>query len=100
MVDNDGGISKAYRRRWCIRKTLSIGVSEEPSNKETLEILRGIKAQYEAFHDVIITDQALEEAVFLSTRYITDRQLPDKAVDVLDEAASKVMLRVSSAPPN
>ncbi len=72
---------------------------EEPSNKETLEILKGIKAQYEAFHDVIITDQALEEAVFLSTRYITDRQLPDKAVDVLDEAASKVMLRVSAASP-
>ena len=68
---------------------------EQPSNEETLEILKGIKGRYEEFHNVVITDDALLEAVKLSTRFITDRQLPDKAVDVIDEAASKVMLRAS-----
>ncbi len=69
---------------------------EQPSDEETVAILRGIKGRYEEFHGVEITDEALHEAVRLSTRFITDRQLPDKAVDVIDEAASKVMLRVSS----
>ena len=62
---------------------------EQPSNEETLEILKGIKGRYEEFHNVVITDDALLEAVKLSTRFITDRQLPDKAVDVIDEAAFK-----------
>ena len=69
---------------------------EQPSDSETLDILKGIKGRYEEFHGVDITEEALSEAVKLSTRFITDRQLPDKAVDVIDEAASKVMLRVSS----
>ena len=69
---------------------------EQPSDEETLAILKGIKGRYEEFHGVDITEDALKEAVKLSTRFITDRQLPDKAVDVIDEAASKVMLRVSS----
>ena len=71
---------------------------EEPSAEESVEILRGIKERYEEFHDVTITDESLEEAVTLSTRYITDRQLPDKAVDLIDEAASKIMLKASRAP--
>ena len=71
---------------------------EEPSNEETLAILRGIKSRYEEFHNVTIEDEALEEAVLLSSRFITDRQLPDKAVDVIDEAAAKVMLRSGSTP--
>lgn len=71
---------------------------EQPSTEETIDILRGIKGRYEEYHGVEITDESLHEAVRLSTRFITDRQLPDKAVDVIDEAASKVMLRVSSAP--
>ncbi|RAP32823.1 ATP-dependent Clp protease ATP-binding subunit ClpC [Candidatus Marinamargulisbacteria bacterium SCGC AG-439-L15] len=71
---------------------------EEPSKEETFEILKGIKSQYEDFHQVIITEEALQEAVFLSERYITERQLPDKAVDVIDEAASRIMLRSSRAP--
>ncbi len=71
---------------------------EEPTAAQTLEILRGIRERYETFHEVKITDEALEEAVSLSNRYITDRQLPDKAVDVIDEAASRVMLKASYAP--
>ena len=71
---------------------------EEPSQEETLNILRGIKDSYESFHQVKITDEALKEAVFLSSRYIADRQLPDKAVDVIDEASSKVMLKASKLP--
>jgi len=71
---------------------------EEPSKEEALEILQGIRQRYEEFHEVTITDGALEEAVELSTRYITERFLPDKAVDVIDEAASKVMLQVSALP--
>lgn len=68
---------------------------EEPSKKQTIEILKGIKARYEAFHDVTILDEAIEDAVEMSSRFITDRFLPDKAVDVIDEAASKVMLDAS-----
>lgn len=65
---------------------------EEPSADETLQILRGIRSRYEDFHKVTITDEALEESVRLAQRYITDRSLPDKAVDVIDEAAAKVTL--------
>lgn len=71
---------------------------EEPSADETYLILQGIRSRYEDFHKVQITDNALREAVNLSMRYITDRQLPDKAVDLIDEAASRVMLRASSLP--
>ncbi len=71
----------------------------EPSPAEAVEILKGIRQRYEEFHEVKITDEALQEAVTLSTRYINDRCLPDKAVDLIDEAASKVMLRSSSLPP-
>lgn len=71
---------------------------DEPSKEEALEILEGIRQRYEEFHDVQITDKALYEAVELSTRYITERYLPDKAVDVIDEAASKVMLQGSNVP--
>lgn len=71
---------------------------EEPSPSETISILHGIRERYEVFHQVKITDAAIEAAVTLSTRYITGRFLPDKAVDVVDEAASKVMLRSSSIP--
>ena len=65
---------------------------EEPTEAETLEILRGLRPYYEEHHKVTITDDALSEAVHLSARYISDRFLPDKAIDVLDEAASKVRL--------
>lgn len=73
---------------------------EEPSEDQTLEILRGIKDKYEMHHQVQITDEALKAAVKLSARYIADRYLPDKAIDLLDEAASKVRLRAFTAPTN
>ncbi|MBP3886403.1 MAG: ATP-dependent Clp protease ATP-binding subunit, partial [Cellulosilyticum sp.] len=73
---------------------------EEPSEEETLEILRGIKDQYEMHHQVQITEEAIKAAVKLSTRYIADRYLPDKAIDLLDEAASKVRLRAFTSPAN
>ena len=71
----------------------------EPSQEETIEILKGLRPRYEAHHKVRITDEALRAAVDLSIRYINDRQLPDKAIDVIDEASSRVMLRHASPPP-
>ncbi len=70
----------------------------EPSESDALLILKGLKDKYEAHHKVIITDEALETAVKLSVRYISDRFLPDKAIDLIDEAAAKVRLSVSNAP--
>ena len=72
----------------------------EPSEEDALEILKGLRDRYEAFHKAKITDKALEAAVSLSSRYITDRFLPDKAIDVVDEAASKVRMKVFSAAPD
>lgn len=71
----------------------------EPTQEEALEILKGLKDKYEAHHKVKITEDALVAAVKLSTRYIGDRFLPDKAIDLIDEAASKVRLRAYVAPP-
>ncbi|MFH1387117.1 MAG: ATP-dependent Clp protease ATP-binding subunit [bacterium] len=71
----------------------------EPSTSETIEILKGLRSRYEDFHRVKITDEALVQAARLSARYISDRFLPDKAIDLIDEAASKVMLRSAGAPP-
>lgn len=71
---------------------------EEPDKEQCLEILKGLKEKYETHHKVIIGDDALEAAVQLSERYITDRNLPDKAIDVLDEACSKVSMRGYKVP--
>ena len=87
-IEDDGALERRFQ---------SVLV-EEPSKEDTVQILRGIKSRYEDFHNVTITDDALVEAVELATRYITDRFLPDKAVDVIDEAASKVMLMGSLIP--
>ena len=70
----------------------------EPSREETVEILKGIRDKYEAHHKVKITDEAIEAAVKMSSRYIGDRFLPDKAIDLIDEAASKVRLRAYTPP--
>lgn len=70
----------------------------EPSEEDTLLILKGLRDKYEAHHKVTITDEALSAAVKLSARYINDRFLPDKAIDLIDEAASKVRLTASAAP--
>lgn len=72
----------------------------EPSEEDALTILQGLRDRYEAFHNAKITDEALRAAVELSSRYIADRFLPDKAIDVMDEAASKVRMKVFSATPD
>ena len=73
---------------------------DEPSLEESTQILKGLRDRYEAHHRVSITDDAIDAAVKLSDRYITDRFLPDKAIDLIDEAASKVRLRSYTTPPN
>ena len=72
----------------------------EPTAEEALAILRGLRDRYEAHHKVRITDEALQAAVSLSDRYIADRFLPDKAVDLMDEAASRVRIQAFTAPPD
>lgn len=73
---------------------------DQPTPEEALEILKGLRDRYEAHHRVKITDEALDAAVKLSDRYISDRFLPDKAIDLIDEAGSRVRLRSHTAPPN
>ena len=73
---------------------------EEPSIEEAVEILRGLRDRYEAHHRVKITDEALRAAVELSDRYVTDRFLPDKAIDLVDEAGSRVRLQAYVPPPS
>lgn len=71
---------------------------EEPSIEDGIAILRGLKERYEIYHGVHITEGALHAAVMLSSRYITDRQLPDKAIDLIDEAASMIRMQIGSLP--
>ena len=71
---------------------------DEPSTEDTISILRGIKGRYEEHHRLTITDEALHSAAVLATRFIADRFLPDKAIDLVDEAASRVRIRASSTP--
>ena len=71
---------------------------DEPSEEDTIAILRGLKERYEIHHGVDITDSAIIAAAKLSQRYITDRQLPDKAIDLLDEAGSRIRMEIDSKP--
>ena len=71
---------------------------DEPSEEDTIAILRGLKERYEVHHGVQITDSAIIAAAKLSQRYITDRQLPDKAIDLVDEAASVIRMEIDSKP--
>lgn len=73
---------------------------DEPTLEESIQILAGLRDRYEAHHRVTIGDEAIEQAVKLSDRYISDRFLPDKAIDLIDEAGSRVRLRSYTAPPN
>jgi len=75
-------------------------IVEPPNKEEAVEILRGLRDRYEAHHRVQITEEALKAAVELSTRYISDRCLPDKAIDVIDEAGARVRLKSMTKPPN
>jgi ATP-dependent Clp protease ATP-binding subunit ClpC len=72
---------------------------EEPSVEDTIQILRGLRDRYEAHHRIRITDEAMEAAAELSSRYIQDRHLPDKAIDLIDEAASRLRIKTMAAPP-
>ena len=72
----------------------------EPSNEDTIKILEGIRDKYEAHHNVKITNEAIKAAVDLSSRYINDRFMPDKAIDLIDEAASKIRMKAYSEPDN
>jgi ATP-dependent Clp protease ATP-binding subunit ClpC len=72
---------------------------EEPTTDDTVEILRGLRDRYEAHHRCKITDEALESAAVLADRYIQDRHLPDKAIDLIDEAASRMRIKTMTAPP-
>ncbi len=73
---------------------------DEPSQEETVQILRGLRDRYEAHHRCTITDEALEAAANLADRYISERFLPDKAIDLIDEAASRMRIRTMTAPPS
>jgi ATP-dependent Clp protease ATP-binding subunit ClpC len=75
-------------------------VVEEPSTEETIAIIQGIKARYEEHHSLIISDEAVAAASELASRYVPDRFLPDKAIDLVDEAASRVRIKRSYAPPS
>tara|TARA_B100000029_G_scaffold515521_1_gene623051 strand:- start:4995 stop:7499 length:2505 start_codon:yes stop_codon:yes gene_type:complete len=75
-------------------------VVEEPTSEETIEILKGIRGRYEEHHNLHISDQALSAAAHLSSRYVSDRFLPDKAIDLIDEASSRVRIRRAATPPS
>ncbi|MCY4299210.1 MAG: ATP-dependent Clp protease ATP-binding subunit [Flavobacteriaceae bacterium] len=87
-IERDGALERRFQKI----------LVEEPSSEDTLEILKQIKARYEAHHSVIYTDQALTACVELSNRYMTERSLPDKAIDALDEAGSKVHISNIKVP--
>src|SRR5262245_37599896 len=87
-IEKDGALERRFQ-------TIIV---EPPSKAEALEILRGLRDRYEAHHRVKITDAALEQAIELATRYITGRFLPDKAIDVIDEAGARVRLKSMAAP--
>ncbi len=87
-IEKDAALERRFQ-------TVMVG---EPSKEEAVQILKGLRDRYEAHHKVKITDEAIEAAVNLSARYISDRYLPDKAIDLIDEAASKVKLRAFTAP--
>src|SRR5574337_115717 len=89
-IEKDGALERRFQ-------TI---VVEPPSKAETIEILKGLRDRYEAHHKVQITDDALESATELSIRYITGRFLPDKAIDVIDEACARVRLKATTQPPD
>jgi ATP-dependent Clp protease ATP-binding subunit ClpC len=89
-IEKDSALERRFAPIWV----------EEPSVEETIEMLKGLQDRYEAHHNVRFTDEALVSAARLSSRYVTDRHLPDKAVDLIDEAASKLRVAIYSMPPD
>src|SRR6266699_803955 len=91
---------KYIERDAALQRRFQEVIVREPSIEETLEILKGIRERYEAHHRLVITDEALKAATEMASRYITDRFMPDKAIDLIDEAASRVRMQNSLAPLN
>jgi ATP-dependent Clp protease ATP-binding subunit ClpC len=91
---------KHIERDSALERRLQPIMVEEPSVEETIDILRGVKERYEEHHKLTITDEALKAAAELAARYVSDRFLPDKAIDLVDEAASHVRIRKASTPPS
>jgi len=89
---------KYFEKDKALERRFQIVMVDEPDREDSISILRGIREKYEAHHKVIIRDEAIIAAVDLSTRYITDRFLPDKAIDLIDEAASRLRLQMNSVP--
>jgi ATP-dependent Clp protease ATP-binding subunit ClpB len=89
---------KYFEKDKALERRFQVVMVDEPDRDDTISILRGIREKYEAHHKVIIRDEAIIAAVDLSTRYITDRFLPDKAIDLIDEAASRLRLEMNSVP--
>jgi len=89
---------KYFEKDKALERRFQVVMVEEPDRADTISILRGIREKYETHHKVIIRDEAIIAAVDLSTRYITDRFLPDKAIDLIDEAASRLRLEMNSIP--
>ena len=89
---------KYFEKDKALERRFQVVMVEEPDRTDSISILRGIREKYETHHKVIIRDEAIISAVDLSTRYITDRFLPDKAIDLIDEAASKLRLEMNSVP--
>jgi ATP-dependent Clp protease ATP-binding subunit ClpB len=89
---------KYFEKDKALERRFQVVMVDEPDRDDTISILRGIREKYEAHHKVIIRDEAIIAAVDLSTRYITDRFLPDKAIDLIDEAAARLRLEMNSVP--
>jgi ATP-dependent Clp protease ATP-binding subunit ClpB len=89
---------KYFEKDKALERRFQVVIVDEPGRADSISILRGIREKYEAHHKVIIRDEAIIAAVDLSTRYITDRHLPDKAIDLIDEAASRLRLEMNSVP--
>ena len=89
---------KYFEKDKALERRFQVVIVDEPDRDDTVSILRGIREKYEAHHKVIIRDEAIIAAVDLSTRYITDRFLPDKAIDLIDEAAARLRLEMNSVP--
>jgi ATP-dependent Clp protease ATP-binding subunit ClpB len=89
---------KYFEKDKALERRFQVVMVDEPDRADTISILRGIREKYETYHKVIIRDEAIIAAVDLSTRYITDRFLPDKAIDLIDEAASRLRLEMNSVP--
>ncbi|HEX2968536.1 MAG TPA: ATP-dependent chaperone ClpB [Bacteroidales bacterium] len=89
---------KYFEKDKALERRFQVVMVDEPDRADSISILRGIREKYETHHKVIIRDEAIISAVDLSTRYITDRYLPDKAIDLIDEAASRMRLEMNSVP--